>query len=99
MTSTRRSLELLDELEQLGFDDAAFGLLHHFRATRDHMDTMARHRQYCREHESFRAGDTNEKVQKRLELVVNAYRAGPFNRGGPVFALLAEAAVCEVPFE
>ena len=99
MTSTKRSIELLDELEREGFGDSAFGLLHHFRVTRGKMDTIARHRKYCSERTSFQAGGTNEKVQKRLQLVLNAYRAGPFRGGAPVFEQLAEAAAREIPLD
>lgn len=99
MTSTKRTIELLDELQREGFGDSAFGLLHHFLVTRGKMDTIARHRKYCSERESLRAGGTNEKVQKRLQLVLNAYRAGPFRGGAPVFEKLAEAAAREIPLD
>jgi hypothetical protein len=99
VTSTKRTIELLDDLQDEGFDDGAFGLLHHFRVTRGKMDTIARHRKYCSERESLRAGGTNEKVQKRLQLVLNAYRAGPFRGGATVFQQLAEAAAREIPLD
>ena len=97
MGTTKRMLGLLDDLEQLGFTDHAFGHLHHFRATRGVYDTIAAHRKYLQKHASVRG--TNEKVQRRLELVLNAYRAGPFKRGAPVFLALAQAAVEEIPFD
>lgn len=99
MTSTKRTIELLDELKAVGFDDHAFGHLHHFRATRGIYDTISAHRRYAEKTEQFREGGTNEKVQRRLELVLNAYKAGPFKRGTPVFMALAQAAVDEIPFD
>jgi len=99
MTFTKRTIELLDELEALGFDDQAFGHLHHFRATRGVYDTIAAHRRYAEKTAEFRKGGTNEKVQRRLELVLNAYKAGPFTRSKPVFLALAQAAVDEIPFD
>ena len=99
MTSTKRTIELLDELEALGFDDHAFGHLHHFRATRGVYEAIATHRKYLEKTTRFREGGTNEKVQQRLELVLKAYKAGPFKRRGPVFLALAQAAVEEIPFD
>ncbi|MFP5475934.1 MAG: hypothetical protein ACLGJD_20000 [Gammaproteobacteria bacterium] len=99
MASPKRTIELLDELQLEGFNDQAFGLLHHFRVTRQQMDTIEKHRKYCLQRERLHAGGTNEKVQKRLQLVLNAYRAGPFRGGAAVFELLAEAAVREIPLD
>jgi len=99
MTSSKRTIELLDELEALGFDDHAFGHLHHFRATRGVYDTIAAHRRYAEKTAEFRKGGTNEKVQRRLQLVLNSYKAGPFTRRKAVFLSLAQAAVDEVPFD
>ena len=97
MATTKCTIELLDDLEKLGFNDAAFGHLHHFRVTRGIYDTISTHRKYVEKHNSVRG--TNEKVQRRLEWVLNAYRAGPFKRGAPVFLALAQAAVEEIPFD
>lgn len=97
MSTTKRTIELLDELEKLGFNDPAFGHLHHFQVTRGVYDTISAHRRYVEKHGFVRG--TNEKVQRRLELVLNAYRAGPFKRGAPVFLALAQAAVEEIPFD
>jgi hypothetical protein len=99
MTSSQRTIQLLDELEALGFNDHAFGHLHHFRATRGVYDTIAAHRRYAEKTQEFRKGGTNEKVQRRLELVLNAYKAGPFTRRAPVFLALSQAAVEEIPFD
>ena len=98
MNSTKRTIELLDELESLGFDDHAFGHLHHFRVLRGVYDTITAHRKYVEKHTYLLADGNNEKVQRRLELVLNAYKAGPFKRGAPVFLALAQAAVDELPF-
>lgn len=97
MSSTTRTIELLDELQGLGFTDHAFGHLHHFRATRGVYDTIDAHRKYVMKHTFVRG--TNEKVQRRLELVLNAYKSGSFKRGAPVFLALAQAAVEEIPFD
>jgi hypothetical protein len=97
MSSAKRTLELLSELQGLGFTDHAFGHLHHFRVTRGVYDSIDAHRNYVMKHTSVRG--TNEKVQRRLELVLNAYKAGPFKRSAPVFLALAQAAVAEIPFD
>ncbi|MDF2457767.1 MAG: hypothetical protein K0S79_183 [Nitrospira sp.] len=97
MTDPRRTIELLEELKQLGFTDRAFARLHHFRLQgRD--DNIADHAAYCEKQGSLRAGGTNEAVQLRLQLVLNAYRSGGFKSGlEAVFVSLAEAAWAEIP--
>lgn len=97
MTSPRRTLDLLDQLEALGFDDKAFAKLHHHRL-KGINDTIRKHRDYCKTQDNLRANDSNEEVQRRLELVLKAYTAAGFNSGSTeVFAALAEAAFNELP--
>ena len=97
MTDPKRTIELLEQLKQLGFTDRAFAKLHHFRLQgRD--DSMAAHTAYCEQHGSFLRGGTNEAVQLRLELVLNAHKSGGFTSGREaVFVSLAEAAWAEIP--
>ncbi len=98
MSSTQRTLDLLAELEKLGFDDSAFAALHHFRSTRGTEDTIEAHRRYCESHITLRPGGTNDKVQRRLALVLDAYVRGGFKSGRrEVFLALANAAVQEIP--
>ena len=90
------TIKLLDELEGLGFTDEAFQTLHHFR-TRGGRPTVNDHRRYCSEHIKFASDGNNERVQRRLTLVLDAYRSG-FSSGSPeVFVALAEAAFKEIP--
>lgn len=98
MSSTQRTLDLLAELEILGFENSAFATLHHFKAIRGTDDTIEAHRKYCESHLTLRSGGTNEKVQRRLALVLDAYTNGGFKSGKKeVFVSLAEAAVNEIP--
>lgn len=98
MSSTQRTLDLLIELQNLGFENSAFAALHHFQSTRDTEDTIEAHRKYCESHTTLRAGGTNEKVQQRLTLVLDAYVRGGFKSGKQeVFVALAKAAVQEIP--
>ena len=93
----KRSLELLDQLKSLGFTDAAFAQLHHFRlkGRRDHISA---HRKYCEKITSFQGDGENERVQLRLELVLHAYRSSGFTSHDPrVFVALADAAFHEIP--
>jgi hypothetical protein len=100
MTATQRTLDLLTALEKLGFEDSAFATLHHFRSTRGTEDTIEAHRKYCESHLSLRQDGTNEKVQRRLALVLDAYLGGGFKSGRKeIFLALAEAAVLEIPVE
>jgi hypothetical protein len=97
MTDPRRTIEQLEELKQLGFTDRAFAKLHHFRL-RGRDDKIADHAAYCEKQGSLKPGGTNEAVQLRLQLVLNAYRSGGFKSGREaVFVSLAEAAWAEIP--
>lgn len=81
----------------LGFDDGAFALLHHFRAE-GREEGITRASSYCLRTGSFRTDGENERLQRRLALVLDAYRGGGFQTGRPeVFAALAEAAWLEIP--
>jgi hypothetical protein len=93
----KHSLALLDELEALGFDDEAFGRLHHYRA-KERMARIQAHREYCARIEAFHEDGENERVQRRLERVLRAYRAGGFeSRSAPIFVALADAAYHDLP--
>jgi hypothetical protein len=94
MNTKQSALQLLDELEVLGFNDNAFSRLHH-----DH-DTITPFRNYCiNKIQEFTPDGTNHNVQRRLQLVLNAYRAGVFQSGREeVFLALADASVAEIPF-
>jgi hypothetical protein len=93
----KKSIELLDALAALGFTDRAFATLHHFRfAGRD--ATIQEHRRYCERTEDFQGDGENERVQKRLALVLTAYTSGGFrSRAEKVFVALAQAAMEEIP--
>jgi hypothetical protein len=92
-TDPRRTLDLLDALHLLGFNEQAFALLHHRHGT------IVAHRQYCENVTHFVENLNNARVQRRLEIVLDAYRGGGFTSGSPdVFSRLADASVVEVPF-
>jgi hypothetical protein len=93
VTDPKRTVRLLDELEFLGFNDRAFSLIHHFPD-----ETIARHRDYCMKVQAFQADGSNERVQRRLELVLRTYWAGGFRSGkAEVWEALSKAAVAEIP--
>src|SRR6202035_2390436 len=82
---------------KLGFNDWAFARLHHFRINGKRA-TIHAHRKYCEGIASFQGGGENEVVQRRLELVIDAYRKGGFQSGrSDVFAALADASFHELP--
>ena len=96
MKSPKDTLVLLDRLESLGFDDAAFSTLHHYRERGDDAK-IAGHRRYCEKTGAFKEGETNELVQDRLRLVLSAFLLGGFSKKDPkIFAHLAEAAYLEI---
>jgi hypothetical protein len=87
---------LLDKLEELGFNNDAFAALHHFKE-KGRADTIAEHRAYCIETDSFQDGSANARVQQRLKLVLAAYQLGGFQSSrAEVFRCLAEAAYSEI---
>ena len=90
------TIELLNALVPLGFDDCAFQVLHHFHGGA----AIAGHLEYCQNVQThFREGGNNAQVQHRLEIVLAAYEGGGFDSHSPeVFRHLAEAGVVEVPF-
>ena len=97
MSNPKKSLDLLRALTELGFTDDAFSQLHHFRL-KNRKALISEHRHYCEMTESFQDEGENERVQRRLELVLNGYRVGGFRSGDPrVFAALADAAFHELP--
>lgn len=95
-----RTVQLLNELEVLGFNDDAFARLHHFwqRHPKSHShETINSHRSYCSRIVHFRSEDNNARVQRRLEIVLDSYRR--YHAGErSSFSRLAEASVVLVPF-
>jgi hypothetical protein len=97
MGTPNHTIELLESLKKRGFDDLAFSHLHHRRAV-GRSDSIAAHIKHCAKTTEFESGGNNERVQKRLELVLGAYASGGFTSGRQeVFVALAEAAWHEVP--
>jgi transcriptional regulator with XRE-family HTH domain len=91
----KRTLELLDELQKLGFTNEAFWRLHHLRE-KEKRDTINAHYSYCEKTNSFRDDGNSERVQTRLEIVLKYYKA--YHHGTPeAFTRLADAAYCMVP--
>lgn len=93
----RKSIDLLTSLESLGFTDEAFSRLHHFRLKNKH-ESIENHRNYCNSRSSFKRDGENERTQRRLEMVLNAYLGGGFKSGkSSVFIALADSAFYELP--
>jgi len=96
MANPQDTILLLQKLEALGFDDSGFALLHHFRESGKN-ETISSHRSYCNSVSAFNNESNNEKIQRRLNLVLSAYSMGGFISGSPkVFNKLAEAAYLEI---
>lgn len=95
-TDPAKTLKLLIELEAMGFSNRAFSIVHHSREPQ----TIKTHRTYCKSHRHFEkgTGGTNALVQRRLEIVLNAYLAGRFTcKSSALFEYLANAALLEIP--
>jgi hypothetical protein len=96
MVDPDTTVKLLDELEDLGFNNDAFATLYHFKE-KGRADTIAEHRAYCIKAAPFQDGSLNARIQQRLSLVLNAYKHGGFkSRKAEVFRCLAEAAYNEI---
>jgi hypothetical protein len=93
-TDPSQTRALLDILQPLGFDDSAFHLIHHMQRA-----TIASHRDYCLERSIFKENGTNPKVQRRLELILEFYKAGRFKgESSDQFQQLAKYSVVKCPF-
>jgi hypothetical protein len=89
---SKRTLQLLKELEEMGFDDDAFGRLHHKR------ETISGMRKYCEDNPNRIFGDANERVYKRLSFVLNASKELKLSCDQTqFFNTLAEAAFNVIP--
>ena len=101
MAKAKTTIELLDQLMAIGFDDSAFWLLHHARLRNWH-ETISAHREYCEKIRSgsgeFLADSENERVQRRLAWVLAKHqKSGKPNGDRAHFQSLAEAAFTGLP--
>lgn len=88
------TVHLLEHLVKLGFKNEHFYLVHHFER-----ESIKSHCKYCEEHPGqFEPDGTNEKLQRRLRIILNAYVFGGFTSKS-VFKALAQASVAEVPID
>jgi len=91
----RRTLDLLNELQKLRFNDEAFWRLHHFRQRKKPKKaTIASFRAYCEKTSAFLVDGTNERVHRRLAFVLENF-SKPYSRKS--FVDLAEAAFDKIP--
>jgi hypothetical protein len=89
-THPKETLRLLDELESLGFTDEYFARSHHFRE-KGKRDTMRSQRRYCEKTGYFHPDGNNSRVQQRLSMVLNEYKATPNARPDRFIDLVEDA--------
>ena len=90
----KRSIDLLNALEPLGFSEEHFRAIHHFGETA----SIEAHRNYCAKTGSF-TSDTNTAVRKRLEIIYGLFADGLLSKPKDprVMKLLVELAIIEHP--
>lgn len=101
MAKAQRTLDILDQLTSLGFDDSAFWLVHHARL-RNWRETISSHREYCKSICSntgeFLDDSENERVQRRLAWILAKHeKSGAQSNDSAHFRELAEAAFKGLP--
>jgi hypothetical protein len=90
------ALEILNELERLGFDNEAFYRLHHFRPRA--RERISSFRTYCMKVKTF-TSVANPLVVARLKYVLDEHRKAGASPGKAArFVELAEASVRSFPF-
>ena len=99
-TDPKRTLQLLDDLEKLGFDNGALKILHHKSANGE---TIKSHRKFCEGREfPFEENRLDSQVQQRLEFVLREFKALGFDasddeEANTIFHRLAKASIIAVP--
>jgi len=88
----KRTLDLLEELRDLGFNDEAFWRLHHFRKRKK--EKIASFRAYCEKTSAFVPDGANERVHRRLAFVLETYREAANTKN---LIALADAAFDKIP--
>jgi hypothetical protein len=93
------ALNLLNQLQSLGFDDKDFARLHHNQNQKHpRWETIKSFRDYCERTGKFRTDQNNERVTRRLARILQKYLAlGSGSRSAAVISQLAEAAYAEIP--
>jgi hypothetical protein len=96
-----QTIEILDALKSLGFNDESFWHLHHFRES-NRQETIRSFRGYCEKllstKSEFAHEGTNRQVGHRLLFVLNTYKALGLSKGqSNVFNALADAAYFGIP--
>jgi hypothetical protein len=99
MTGPQRTIEWLDQLEELGLTDESFGLLHHLTRKGTKSETIRGMRRYCETLKvDFRPDESNDRLRRRLEFVLHGYRKFDLPPGNTtVFDALAKAAYLGIP--
>jgi hypothetical protein len=93
----QEALKLLNQLQELGFDDSAFGRLHQNQDMKPpRWEPIESFRRYCEKTHKFRADQNNARVTRRLERVLQKYLAKG-SRSAADFLKLAEDAYIEIP--
>src|SRR6266568_508131 len=103
MVDSKQTVDLLDKLVKLGFNDDAFWRLHHKREPTEKRPhpvphKIKEHRRYCDAGHIFNHDEENERVYRRLAFVWKIYTDIGFSYNETnVFIALAEAAFVAIP--
>ena len=99
--SVKQTLERLNALDKLGFNNEAFWRLHHFR-DKGTEETIGSFRGYLErnlnENVNYTPGVHNNNVRARLDFVLNTYiKLGLSHGQTKVFVALADASFYGIP--
>jgi hypothetical protein len=89
-----KTVELLNDLEKLGFNDEQLRIIHR-KPSDGYLETIESHRNYCRNTTTFVSNSRNEIVCKRLNFIA---KHKDCIENLESFTILAKIAANEFPF-
>ncbi|MFZ2724779.1 MAG: hypothetical protein WAX77_00845 [Methylococcaceae bacterium] len=94
----KHTIVLIKKLLSYGFTNKAFVIIHHDTHKDNDESRLKAHLDHCAKITKFDTDGKNADVQKRLEIILNAFESGNFSKANEdIFIHLANAAIIEIP--